>query len=434
MGSADTRLLDWFARGDAPTVDYLGTYFDGPRLNELGEDLLLLGGSVYCSDRVVNRASSIDRWRREITLQIGVSNPDLWSEPLETLEEALDFLSGDAWRVKVRNRAGRIPKVANMPVQEELTEVSHVCLFSGGLDSLCGAISLLDAGEIVTLVGHYENGLASKRQRELATELQRAYGPDRVRLFQLRLGPASAATGQARPLPATKLRDSTFRARSMLFICAGLALADAFGADVPLVIPENGFIGINVPLRPTRAGASSTRTTHPWFIDRVEKTFSSVGIPNPISNPFRLKTKGEIIGLIENQELLEELMPNSLSCAHPESLFHFGISPQHCGYCFPCLIRRASIHAAGVDDETPYAFEGVLEEDDFLDSKYKRSSDLLAVLSSLRREPRRLDVLRNGPVAGADVRGFNDVYRRGRQELRSWIEDGGSANVRAMLA
>lgn len=433
MGSEVTRLLDWFGRAQGPTVDFHGTYFDGPKLSELGEGLLLLGGSVYCADRIANRSDApFDSWRRRITLQIGLSQPDAWRAGLDPLTDALDFLSGDDWEIAVRASAGRIPQVLGMTTQEEMVEVQRVCLFSGGLDSLCGAITLLDAGETVALVGHYENGLASKRQRDLARELQGAYGPDRVRLFQLRLGPASPAPGQARPLPSAELRDSTFRARSMLFICAGLALADAFGPDVPLVVPENGFIGINVPLRATRAGASSTRTTHPWFMDRVKTAFASVGIGNPIENPFRLMTKGEIIQAVQSDELLETLIATSLSCAHPESLFHFGYSPQHCGYCFPCLIRQASIHAAGLEDRTPYAFE-VLDEDDFLDPSRKRASDLLAVLSSLNREAKRLDVLRNGPVAGEDVGAFTAVYERGRQELRAWIEDLGSANLRAAL-
>jgi len=434
MGPPTTRLLDWFARAQSPTVDFHGSYFDGPKLSELGEGLLLLGGSVYCADRVVNRAdSSGDRWRRRITLQVGLPRRDAWRAAAEPLTEALNFLSGDEWDVSIRASAGRIPQVLEMTTQEEMAGVQRVCLFSGGLDSLCGAISLLEAGDAVALVGHYEAGLASKRQRELAHELQRAYGPDRVRLFQLRLGPASPAPGQARQLPPARLRDSTFRARSMLFICAGLALAAAFGPGVPLVVPENGFIGINVPLRATRAGASSTRTTHPWFLDRLDTAFAAAGIGNPIENPFRLTTKGEIIQNAANDELLETLVGTSLSCAHPESLFHFGISPQHCGYCFPCLIRRASIFAAGLEDRTPYAFADVLDNDDFLDWTRKRSADLLAVLSSLNREPKRLDVLRNGPIAGEDFAAFAGVYERGRQELRSWIEERGSMNLRAAL-
>lgn len=433
MGPPTTRLLDWFARAQGPTVDFHGTYFDGPKLTELGEGLLLLGGSVYCADRIVNRADmSGDRWRRRIALQVGLPQRDTWRAAAEPLAEALDFLSGDEWGLSIRASAGRIPQVLEMTMQEEMADVQRVCLLSGGLDSLCGTISLLEAGDSIALVGHYEAGLASKRQRELAHELQRVYGPDRVRLFQLRLGPASPAPGQARQLPSAKLRDSTFRARSMLFICAGLALADAFGPEVPLVVPENGFIGINVPLRATRAGASSTRTTHPWFIDRLEAAFRVAGIGNPIENPFRLMTKGEIIQNAANDELLESLIGTSLSCAHPESLFHFGYSPQHCGYCFPCLIRQSSVHVAGLEDQTPYAFD-VLDDDDLLDWTRKRSADLLAVLTSLNREPRRLDVLRNGPVAGQDFAAFAGVYERGRQELRSWIEERGSASLRAAL-
>ena len=430
LGSDDAYLLDWFGDPGRRTVDCGNTYFRGPRLSSIGEDLLRLGGAVYCADRLVRRDETQDGWRREIDLQIGVSDRTRWEDANGRLVEALEFLSGDRWQIALRSSAGPMPQLEEMA--HELEGYDAVCLFSGGLDSLCGAIGLLEDGKRVALVGHFENGLAPKRQKRLGAILAGHYGEDRARLYQLRLGPASHASEQARPLPAGPDRESSFRARSMLFISAGVAMAEAFGAQVPLFVPENGFIGINVPLRPTRAGSLSTRTTHPWFMERLSGALSSLGLENPILNPFRLMTKGEVLATASDSELMDDLLPVSLSCAHAESLFNFGISPQHCGYCFPCLIRQASIHAAGLEDHTDYAFD-VLHEAQFLDAGKGRAADLLAVLSSLRRSPGRFDVLRNGPVAASDVHGYADVYRRGRDELRSWINARGSAELRAAI-
>jgi len=431
-GAQGTLLLDWFGGASERTVDCGSTYMAGPRLSAIGEDLLRLGGSIYCADRVVRRAGFNDRWHRDLSLQIGVSDRAAWSAALAPLTEALEFLSGDRWELSLRKSAGPIRQMEDMASQGELSAYDAVCLFSGGLDSLCGAVALLEAGKRVALVGHFENGLAPKRQKLLADRLASRYGAEQSRLFQLHLGPAAQAPHQMRPLPKGADRESSFRARSMLFISAGVALADALGPDVPLYVPENGFIGINVPLRATRAGSRSTRTTHPWFMDRVEESLRVLGVSTPILNPFRTRTKGEVLASVADAEGMEALVPTSLSCSHPESLRNFGFSPQHCGYCFPCLIRQASIYAADMEDRTKYAFD-VLRDDRFLAPDTGRAADPMAVLNSLRKPLGRFDVLRNGPVAAADVVDFSDVYRRGREELRSWLSDKGSAKVKAAL-
>lgn len=433
-GPADIFLLDWFDSAGERTVECTGSLFDrAPRLTALGEDLLRFGGSVYCADRVVRRDRTPDRWRREISLELGVTDRDRWKDALPDLTEALEFLSGDRWRLVLRRSAGGMPRVARMKAAAVGPAYDAVCLFSGGLDSLCGAIGLLDAGARVALVGHHENGLASKRQKTLAEKLAGQYGADHARLLQIHLGPATWSSGQARRLPKGGERDSTFRARSALFIAAGLCVADAVGPDVPLFVPENGFIGINVPLRPTRAGSLSTRTTHPWFMDRLERAFRKLGFCNPIENPFRTQTKGEVIQGVKNAALLGRLIPTSLSCAHPESLFRFGISPRHCGYCFPCMIRRAGLSSTGVRDRTRYEFNAVRDKR-FLNDELGRAADPLAVLASLRRQPGRFDVLRNGPIFSGDVADFADVYLRGREELRAWVERSGLVAVRAKAA
>jgi hypothetical protein len=168
-------------------------------------------------------------------------------------------------------------------------------------------------------------------------------------------------------------------------------------------------------------------------MDRFGKALQIVGLKNPIINPFRTKTKGEVLASVSDIEIIEQLLRVSLSCSHAESLRYSRIPPKHCGYCFPCLIRRASIHAASVEDRTKYAFD-VLSNKRFLDVNLGRAADLQAVFSSLKRPPGRFEVLRNGPVASADVAAFTDVYRRGRDELRSWLSQEGSISVKAAVA
>ena len=66
---------------------------------------------------------------------------------------------------------------------------------------------------------------------------------------------------------------------------------------MPLYIPENGFIGINVPLTP----GSRRKPQYPDDPSSLHRELSEcakrLGITNPIVNPFRIMTKGEILRL-----------------------------------------------------------------------------------------------------------------------------------------
>jgi hypothetical protein len=76
---------------------------------------------------------------------------------------------------------------------------------------------------------------------------------------------------------------------------------------------ENGFIGVNVPLTRARAGSLSTRTTHPHFMGLLSQASTTIGVHNPVVNPYRLQTKGEVLAGSRNPSLLRQLVPSSVS-------------------------------------------------------------------------------------------------------------------------
>jgi hypothetical protein len=201
-------------------------------------------------------------------------------------------------------------------------------------------------------------------------------------------------------------------------LAAGLAVAAGYGPEVPLYIPENGFIGINVPLTPARYGSFSTRTTHPYFMSTLADCVGQLGISNPILNPYRTMTKGEIIASCRDQETLRRLASCTLSCSHPEVARYARRKQGNCGYCFPCLIRRASMHHVRLDDPADYAYDALREDAELAN---KKGNDLRALVRSLNRPSRPIDVLRNGPVPVGDISDFNGVYERGRREILTWM-------------
>jgi 7-cyano-7-deazaguanine synthase in queuosine biosynthesis len=400
-------LLDWFG-GRAGTIRVHDSLSAALPIPDMAMDLFKVAGAVYCADRVARRPGT---WTRSMELTLPVRNTQLWSGAVGCLAEAISFLSGDHWKFDIR------PSTEPLWVPEETSPpVDAVCLFSGGLDSFTGALDLLAQGKNVCLVGHYEGGQAPKAQVDLFGKLAHRYGGQHINLRHLFLRPAPRDALQLRQLPAR--RETSTRSRSLLFLAAGLAVAAGYGPEVPLYIPENGFIGINVPLTPARYGSFSTRTTHPYFMSTFADCVRQLGIGNPILNPYRTMTKGEIIANCRDQEMLRRLARSTLSCSHPEAARYARRNQGNCGYCFPCLIRRASMHHVGLDDATDYAYDALREDAELAN---KKGNDLRALIRSLNRPSRPLDVLRNGPVPVTDISDFAGVYERGRREILAWM-------------
>jgi len=344
-------LLDWFG-GRAGTVQVRESLRYALPIPNAAMDLFKVAGAVYCADRVAERPGT---WTRSMEMTIPVRNLSLWNGALGQLNEAVSFLSGDHWRFEIRSSTE-----PTWAPEESSPPTDAVCLFSGGLDSFTGALDLLAQGKNVCLVGHYEAGQAPKAQVDLFRKLARRYGDQHLILRHLFLRPAPPDPLQARQLPDGGERST--RSRSLLFLAAGLAVAAGYGPEVPLYIPENGFIGINVPLTPARYGSFSTRTTHPYFMATFADCIRQLGITNPIVNPFRTMTKGEILAGCRDQQTLRRLAGSTLSCAHPEASRYAGRQQGNCGYCFPCLIRRASMHHVGLDRSADYAYDALRED------------------------------------------------------------------------
>jgi 7-cyano-7-deazaguanine synthase in queuosine biosynthesis len=405
---APTVLLDWFGNAGGSTIQYLGSLRSRLAVPAAALDLLNVAAAVFCVDRLEKRPGT---WTRTIHLKLPVRQLALWNAVSSDFAGAVSFLSGDKWQLEFSETA----EAVNAPA-EIAPPVDAVCLFSGGLDSFTGAVNLLAEGKTVCLVGHYGPGQTHQAQEGLWSALARQY-PDQVAARWFFLQPAAPAAGQARTVPAG--REPSQRSRSLLFLAAGLTVAAGYGPDVPLYIPENGLIGINVPLTGARKGSFSTRTTHPYFMEKLSGCVQGLGITNPTVNPFRLMTKGEILTACADQQILQRLADATLSCAHPETARWAKEEQTNCGYCFPCLIRRASMHHVGLDRPEAYTYDVLADNPELAQDK---GNDLRALVRSLNQPAKPTDVLRNGPVPAADIAAFADVYRRGRREILEWME------------
>jgi 7-cyano-7-deazaguanine synthase in queuosine biosynthesis len=313
----------------------------------------------------------------------------------------------------------RLAKVSDTPSEE----VTAVCLFSGGLDSLSGAINLLADSTIrrLRLVGHYDSSGAST-QAELFAAVDAEY-PGKAELLQVRVS--------HRPPEA---EENTLRSRSLVFMALGIYAARAAGPEVPLYAPENGLIAINIPLTPSRGGSCSTRTMHPFFLDRLGRILKKLGIVNRIINPFELSTKGECLVTSSNRALLDTLVDKSVSCSHAtrKQLWKRRTAEvKNCGYCVPCLIRRAALNKAGLDVPSSYGIDVCMGELNISENS-ESPNDFRAVLNMLNSGKSigdyKKDMLATAPVDKLDERAA--MLERGFEEIRSLIRQKGSLNIR----
>jgi hypothetical protein len=227
------------------------------------------------------------------------------------------------------------------------------------------------------------------------------------------------------------LSENSTRGRSFLFFSMGVFAGTGLAKRFTLQVPENGLIALNVPLDPLRLGSNSTRTTHPYFIARWNELLPTLGIEGIVKNPYWDMTKGEMVSKCQNPTLLKKLATNSMSCSHPANARHLGISGrgiEHCGYCLPCLIRRAALEKAwGTgNDETPYTITNL--NDRALNTKEAEGVQVRSfqyAIERLKKQPQLAKLLIHKPGSLADeiahLDQLADVYRRGLLEVGQLI-------------
>jgi 7-cyano-7-deazaguanine synthase in queuosine biosynthesis len=385
--------------------------------SELGVDFLLLGAAVLTADKHVSRKyQAEDSWTRELAVSLAVSEPDRWNAVASELAKALGFLSGDRWRFIFRPRPPAFAFLARRPKQARV-QVDRISLLSGGLDSFIGAIDILEAGHRALFVSHSAVGSDSGRQRSLLQALGAQYGDHALHLR------GSIQVGKEHVRGT--IGENSERSRSFLFFSLAALAATALPEVDTIVVPENGLISLNIPLEELRLGSLSTRTTHPYFLARMNELLAALGFGAKLSNPYQFCTKGEMVRDCRNRGLLIAGLARTISCSSPNSSrIRFG--EDQCGYCMPCLIRRAAFANNVVPDTTAYGIRDL--KANVLRSDKKPGEHVRAFQAAILRldnNPARAGIivhesgtLNDHPDRYSD---FADMYRRGLQEVAALL-------------
>lgn len=366
--------------------------------------------AAYTVDQIVSRTQHGHyQWSRYFKVYVPVLNLEEWQSTKEDLENCLSFLSGDKWEFTFRQRTKSYDCYT-----QAIQTIEQVCLLSGGLDSFIGGNDLLNKHQSVAFVSHHKGGGSGEKSlQEHLIELFKGEYTNRE---------IASLNFFVQPLQKENVfgKEDTQRARSIMFLCLGLLVANSVGEDVPLIVPENGLISLNIPLTKTRYGSYSTRTTHPNFIQSLTKVIRKIGINNPIYNPYRFNTKGEMIVDSANGNFIKNHAYETVSCSKPGYFKRWkGKDEVHCGNCVPCIIRRASMYKAGIDNFADNYVSDVVNNETGKDAKAFRIG--LARFSSPKNKI--FDLLKSGPIncSTKELEDYIAVYKRGMEEVRDFL-------------
>jgi 7-cyano-7-deazaguanine synthase in queuosine biosynthesis len=394
---------------------------NGIEPTEAGLDILCLATAVYLADtRISRELHSQGSWTREIYIELPVGDLMKFCEAKPIFERMLDFLTGDKWIIDFTQK--EIEIIEHNENKSKCKEYEVASLFSGGMDSLISTINYLEQDKKVILVSHAGESFTKNSQKNILSEFTKKYQMDNILYLDLWM------VFNKDFLPEGGNENST-RSRSFLFIAFGIFVISNIHSIKELQVPENGLIALNIPMDDLRIGSHSTRTTHPFYLTLWNEVLETLGTGKFVINPYWNKTKGEMANECFNREYLFEIIDKSNSCSSPIKATRKHLSPQHCGYCVPCIIRRAAMNKAfGIEgDRTVYTADDVASiVRNHSSGEGIQLRSFQYAINRLKNKPSmaKLLVYKTGAIIGDDayINELSEVYMRGLFEVDAFIK------------
>jgi queuosine biosynthesis protein QueC len=327
-------------------------------------DFVEIASYVFAADRNTKRGTEIlknmaEAWRREFLLVVAIRDLEFWNraETKNALTAALGFASEDTWSFDFLLNSSPNPLQQYLEIVEREANTgggTSIVLFSGGLDSLAGAVHELQAtNRHVILISHRSTPWIGGRQAALARRLQEAF-PRRV----------THVVVDNKMKAGLDDREETQRTRSFFFLAIA-AVAGVIERSDCIRFFENGIMSMNLPIATQVVGARASRSTHPKTLHLFQRLLSlMMGTEVVVDNPFIWLTKAEVVRQLSDS-CQRPLITLSFSCSRSRAASTF---KPHCGNCIQCIQRRIATLGAGagdVDEADGYEtdiFRGALED------------------------------------------------------------------------
>lgn len=396
-------------------------------------DLLEIATYVYSADQVIKRGADDvdsfgDGWRRDLHFVVPVRNPDFWNSPevQDTLCSTLGFLSDDHYQFDFvqLEQDHQFPEYLEFNDTQQMYGMpEQVVMFSGGLDSLAGAIDeVVNQKRRVVLVTHKSTSKLNKRHKALEDMLAEKAGDNIPHRITVRVHKSKELN-----------HEYTQRSRSFLYMSIGATIAKMLCLN-SVRFYENGVISLNLPVCAQVVGGRATRTTHPKVMKGFQDIITLVaGEPFTIENPYIWKTKADVVKVITDSGC-QDLIKHSMTCTHTWEMSN---RHTHCGGCSQCIDRRFAVLAADADQHDPvehYKFDVFTQsrdkdEDKIMAAAYleranqvKNLTDVSQFVSSYPDVGRVFKYLNYNSAGQAAQRVF-DLYKRHANEVMGAVDE-----------
>lgn len=313
------------------------------------KDLLEIASYIYAADRMTKRGQPTQleyhSWSRKFHFHIKVRDHKFWQKKSvkDSLSKLLTFTSGDLGYEFTFVKGGKDVGQSNLFDSPEISldqkENSAIALFSGGLDSLAGALELLNTtSHDLILISHSSNNFAITKIQESIYKLLEADFPGRVQRFPFTCS-----------LHGERAAEETQRTRIFLYTSIAFSLM-SLAKEKTIHVFENGMTSINFPKRQDMMNARASRTTHPQTMYLLEKFFNSVTTEAiKVRQPFLNLTKTQVLEKIKGYGKLNYLN-STISCTKTFNIAKKTSPASHCGVCSQCIDRKFAALAADVED------------------------------------------------------------------------------------
>jgi|CXWL01.1.fsa_nt_gi hypothetical protein len=293
-------------------------------------DVLLVAAAVEFCDKLYKRPTY--GWRRTFAVRIPVHEPERWSAPAVSaaLIDALEFLTGDKWQfefyARVHPESPPRETLLNFPSAQRC-----VMPFSDGMDSRAvGGLLERDIGDRLIRVRMGAKTIdrpSSRGQPGLFTSI-----PYRVRPY------------------GRDFKEGSGRSRGFKFAIASALTAYLLKAQ-EIALPESGQGALGPALLAVGQAYEDYRN-HPFFTDRMEKLVAAL-LEHEVRYDFpRLWfTKGETLKAYATAYGDRADWANTRSCWQQTRHVSVAQKQRQCGVCAACMLRRLSVHAAGLSEE-----------------------------------------------------------------------------------
>lgn len=312
------------------------------------KDLLEIASYIYAADRMIDRGASdaleYQRWSRKFNFIIKVRDYSFWRKPevQKALSEALTFVSGDYSFIFTFQSGGKDTGQTVLTDAEGFTfekkPNAKICLFSGGLDSLSGALKLLSEGNDLILISHRSNNPGVSNIQEGIKNRIAADYPGRVQFFPFHCN-----------LTGARAVEETQRTRIFLYTSIAFSLM-SLSSDNTIHVFENGITSINFSKRQDAMNARASRTTHPQTLGLLQNFYALVADGAvTIAHPFLMSTKSDVLEVIKTNGK-ESYINSTLTCTKTFQKFKNNSNASHCGRCSQCVDRRLAAYATGLEE------------------------------------------------------------------------------------